>query len=222
MARCPFLGRIGRPGHRSVAWMPAASSTAPPSRTLPSDRCTRRPSMRATWACSMVMGRAACASSHCAALGAYTTLSPPTFKAPCRPGRSAGSSFARDGASSSSQAMPCARRPAALASAPAISSALAAIQSVPQLAYAQPGRSAFMRGPQACHWSSEAWLSASSAALSSITTRWPMPACVAPPRRASSTRTDNPALASRCAQAAPTMPAPMTITSAACMGWLVA
>jgi hypothetical protein len=104
-----------------------------------------------------------------------------------------------------------ARSRCCLRSASAISSSFAAIQRVPQALYAQ---SSGMRGARARHRAVESRLNASSAGLSSITTRWPMPAPVAPPMRASSTSTRRPACASACAQAAPTMPAPMTITSA--------
>ena len=70
-------------------------------------------------------------------------------------------------------------------------------------------------GASSRHSATESVVSASCAGESSITTRWPIPAAVAPlaAYRASSTSTRSPSPASARAHAAPTIPAPTTIAS---------
>ena len=92
--------------------------------------------------------------------------------------------------------------------------AAAATHSVPQ------GSSSISGGSDpadSAHRRREKDVSANCASESSITTRWPMAAPVAPaPAKADSrTVTWQPALASASAQAAPTMPAPTTIAEGA-------
>ena len=93
----------------------------------------------------------------------------------------------------------------------ASSSSSAATQSVP---HGSSSTSAGSDGTRSVQSRREYAVSANCASESSITTRWPIAAPVAPApgKAASRTLTRHPASASASAHAAPTTPAPTTIT----------
>ncbi|MNV61861.1 hypothetical protein D3C71_1543870 [compost metagenome] len=195
MARWPFLGCRGRSSQRRVAARPAASTMAWALRRVPSARAAPCASILHTSAASKDKPGGACVSSQRAALDAYTRPSPGTCSAPAKPVRRAGSASANCCAVRREARMPWSCRRACLRSASAMSSWLAAIHIVPHPVWAQAGSASFMRAPQRFQVSMDALLSASSAGLPSMATRCPMPDCVAPPKRPSTTRTVMPACA---------------------------
>src|SRR5208283_5016696 len=131
---------------------------------------------------------------------------------PARPGRSCGSTSANSAASSNSASNPRAAAQSRRRRAAASSSGSAATQTVPHCKYSA---SAGNSGASSCHNCRDQAVSRNWGSESCMTTRWPMPAAVAPaPGKAgSATATRSPERVSSRAQAAPTMPAPAMTTS---------